>query len=81
MLEVYLYKVRAGWAIKAGECETYPTIELAADVLMTLGIKDEAIDDALIEMYGNAHSRATFSATGALVSTDEAKLDVPIGSA
>lgn len=81
MAEVNLYKVRSGWAVVSQEdWETYPTIELAADVLMSMGVKDDQIDVALIEMYGNAHSRANFGVNGTLIMTDEAKLDVAYGS-
>jgi hypothetical protein len=44
--------------------EKFVTIEMAADFLLEMGIDDDSIDDALIEMYGLEHSRAIFNKDG-----------------
>jgi hypothetical protein len=40
----------------------YPSIEEAATQLESLGVPDEEIDIALIEMVGNEHNMAQFGA-------------------
>jgi hypothetical protein len=81
-MEANLYKIRSGWAVKANnDVEAYSTIEQASDALLSLGVQDEAIDIALIEMYGNGHTRANFGIKGGFIFSDEAKLDELLGVA
>jgi len=81
-MEVNLYKIRSGWAVKAGkEVEAYPTIEEAADALLHVGVKDDAIDVALIELYGNGHTRANFGVNGGFIFTDGSQLNELLGVA
>jgi hypothetical protein len=81
-MEVNLYKTIRGWAVKAGsEVESYGTIEQAADALLGIGIKDDAIDSAIIEMYANKHTRANFGINGGFIFSDEAQLDELLGVA
>lgn len=49
---------------------SFPTIELASEYMMeSLSIKDEAIDDALCEMYALGHDKAIFSNSGNFIAT------------
>jgi len=81
-MEVNLYKTPRGWAVKAGnEIEAYGTVEQACDSLLALGVKDESIDEALVEMYGNHHTHANFGVNGGFIFSDEAKLDELLGVA
>lgn len=81
-MEANLYRIRAGWAIKAGnETVTYDTIEQAADVLVSIGVVDDEIDVALVEMMGHGHTRANFGVNGTFVFSDEGKLDELLGVA
>lgn len=81
-MEVNLYKIRSGWAVKAdSEVEACPTIEGAADVLLTLGVQDDAIDNALVELYGNGHVRANFGINGNFIFSDSTELGELLGVA
>ena len=42
----------------------YPAIEAAAEFLVSLGISDDAIDEALIEMVAYNEARALFTDKG-----------------
>lgn len=71
-----LYRLsRVSWAVQTEglEAEVFPSIEKAADKLISLGVKDEAIDEALIKLDANNHTRAIFDTHGDLRSTDGAK--------
>jgi hypothetical protein len=81
-MEINLYRIRSGWAIKAGkETEAFPSIESACEALSYLGIDDDSIDVALIEIYAKLHSRANFGINGRFVFTDGAQLDELFGVA
>lgn len=81
-MEVNLYKIRSGWAIKAGnETEVYSSIEDAADVMVTLGVIDDEIDAALIQMSGLGHTRANFGVNGSFIFSDKGQLDELLGVA
>jgi hypothetical protein len=58
-----LYRASAvSWLVKSQETElhSFPTIEKAADFLESLGIRDEEIDYALIDMKAKSNTHAHF---------------------
>lgn len=83
-MEVNLYRLsRVSWAVQANgmEAEVFSTIEDASSYMMTLGVKDDAIDNALIEMSGNSHTRANFGIYGTFIFTDGARHNGLLGVA
>lgn len=83
-MEVNLYRLsRISWAVQleGSEAEVFSSIEGAADKLMNIGVKDGAIDEALIELDANNHTRAIFDSNGDLKSTDGAKHNGLLGVA
>lgn len=74
-MEVNLYRISPlSWAVQARgtEVEVFPSIEAAADYMLNLGVKDDAIDLALIEMNANEHTRANFGINGTFIFSDGA---------
>lgn len=64
-----LVKTNDGWRVtyvNAGEVKhnNYKAIEPAADFLISLGVYDDAIDEALIEMVAYNEARALFTVKG-----------------
>lgn len=83
-MDINLYRVsKVCWAVThpLSDTQVFKSIEDASVFLESLGIADETIDLALIEMVGNDHSRATFNSGGKLVSTDNARLNELLGVA
>lgn len=77
-MEVNLYKMQnRQWAVKAkDEIVMYPSIEEAADAMLSLGVKDEEIDLALSDLASQGHYRAHFGITGRFILSDEEKPNV-----
>ena len=73
------------WAVsssKDDEVQTFRTIEDAATYLEDIGIPDEEIDDALVDMLANSNVRANFGATqGKFIFSDKARLNELFGVA
>lgn len=80
---VDLYRVsNVSWVVKSpSRVETFRDVESAAEMLETLGVHDEAIDRALIELAGNGHSRANFGVNGTFIFSDDSRLDELVGTA
>lgn len=73
------------WAVdspKESEPMVFNTIEGAADYLEVIGIPDEQIDIALIDMVANGTCRANFGATkGHFMFSDHSKMNELLGVA
>ena len=81
-----LYKVsKVLWAVKSHKDEEvlgFSTIEGAAEYLEEIGIPDDEIDLAIIDMAANGHSRAQFGVLeGRFMFSDNARLDELLGVA
>ena len=78
---INLFRVsKLTWAVmvipadKAGEPESFDTIEQAAERLEAVGVKDAEIDKALVALAASGHTRAKFHPDkGILEFTDDAK--------
>ena len=79
-----LYKISANsWVVKGKKEKlvAFDTIEQASDHLESIGIPDEEIDLALIEMAARNHSRAEFGALeGRFIFSDVEKVDELFGN-
>ncbi len=74
---VSLVKISEGWLVsyftRNNEklSEKFSVIEPAADFMLTLGVNDDAIDDALAILYTEADiRRVTFGKDGKVYNTD-----------
>jgi hypothetical protein len=79
-MDTNLFKVsKVCWAVtssKDPEPVAFPTIEAASDYLMGIGVPDEEIDIALVDMIASGHSRANFGATkGQFIFSDKLRLN------
>jgi hypothetical protein len=79
-----LYKVSpSSWAVKGKKDKlvAFDTIEEAATHLESIGVPDEEIDLALVEMAARNHSRAEFGALeGRFIFSDVEKVDELFGN-
>ena len=58
---ITLIKQDSTWDVEQpDEFTTCTTIELASDYLLSLGVTDDEIDNAIISIYANGHKEATF---------------------
>ena len=64
-MSISLYKFRSAWIVKQDDktFENFTTIEDASDFLEGIGVPDEEIDTALIELDANKHTHAVFGLT------------------
>jgi hypothetical protein len=71
-MELNLYRTsRFTWAVKvSNELIPYKSIEAAAEAMVSAGVKEDAIDAALIEMEFKGHTRANFGMNGNFIYTD-----------
>jgi hypothetical protein len=61
MESIEIFKCPTKWIVKIGvEVITYSNIDDAFDFVETLGIKEDEADAAIIAMFGNNHTRASF---------------------
>jgi hypothetical protein len=78
-MDTNLFKVEGCWAVtcaRATEEQMFGTIEEAAGYLESIGVKDEEIDFALIDMAANNTTRANFGAMqGTFILSDNKKID------
>lgn len=72
--QISLYKVsNTQWVVMHAQCPaSFTTVDKACDNLMTLGVIDEQIDLALIDMAVRGNGRAAFSEKGIFMFSDEA---------
>ena len=85
-MDTNLFKVSAVcWAVtsdRTEEAQTFPTIEGAATYLESIGIPDEEIDIALVDMAVKNTIRANFGVTqGQFILSDNKRLDELLGVA
>lgn len=75
-MSINLYKVSPKLYAVTNNEETnqFLSVEGAADYLESIGVPDEAIDTALIEMTQNDHCRANFGMHGGFVFSDGTRL-------
>lgn len=70
-----LYRLsKRTWAVKLDndvDTTAFPTIEAAADYLEANGVKDEAIDHAIVSMEAYGHKRANFGVHGEFIFSDD----------
>ena len=74
---INLYSSGSYWIVTSPSKVTptvYDTIEGVSDYLMNLGVLDEHIDLALVDMLAKSNTRANFSTNGTFVFSDGAKL-------
>lgn len=80
-----LYKMPANaWAVRdqEGEVQKFVSIERAATFLESVGVMDEEIDYAIIDMEANANSHAQFGLIeGRFIFSDKEKLNSLMGLA
>ena len=73
------------WAVtsdKTKDAQTFPTIEEAATYLESIGVKDEDIDEALVDMAAKGSRRANFgAASGRFIFSDNMRLNELLGVA
>jgi hypothetical protein len=84
-VEVNLYKISSvGWAVtsvKEDDPQVFPTVEGAADYLLSIGVEDEHIDMALVDMTVRGTTRANFGANGTFIFSDNVGLYGKFGTA
>ena len=85
-MDTNLFKVsKVSWAVtsaKDSEVQSFQTIEDAASYLESLGVPDEEIDEALVDMVANGTVRANFGAEdGRFILSDNKRLDELLGVA
>jgi len=69
-----LYKMENNvWAVKTLRTGTsvFPSIEEASDFMLHMGVEDDEIDSALIDMITLSHTRAQFGINGFFIFSDE----------
>ena len=84
-MDTNLYKVsKVCWAVTSMgvEARNFKTIEEAATYLEGIGVPDEEIDLALVDMTANGTTRANFGALkGRFIMSDNERFDGVLGSA
>ena len=85
-MDTNLYRVsKVCWAVMSqhnAEAQVFKTIEDAAMYLEDIGICDEDIDSALVDMLANTTTRATFdTSNGKFISSDNTRLNELLGIA
>jgi hypothetical protein len=85
-VDTNLYKMsKVMWAVtsaKTDEPQVFENVDRAADYLESIGVKDEQIDLALIDMIVKGNCRANFGALhGNFIFSDTARLNDPMGAA
>ena len=85
-MDTNLFKVsKVCWAVtspKTSEAQTFRTIEDASAYLESIGVPDEEIDIALVDMTANDTTRANFGAMqGRFIMSDNKRLDELLGVA
>lgn len=76
---VDLIKFNKMWLVKlekVDDYELFDSIEEASDYLIDLGVKDDEIDFALIDMTGQEHNRAQFGMNGYFIFSDICTVDL-----
>ncbi len=80
-----LFKVsQICWAVttpKEEEPQVFKDIEGASDYLMSIGVDDDHIDEALAELAVRGTTRAQFDERGRFSGSDHGRLSGPVGSA
>jgi hypothetical protein len=69
-----LYKLENNvWAVKTLRTgvSVFPSIEEAADFMLSLGVYDDEIDSALIDIVTLNHTRAQFGINGSFIFSDD----------
>lgn len=66
MADLYrLSNAQSKWAVLVKkDVVAFETIEQASDYMVSIGIVDDEIDEALIDMVGNDHTHAQFGTNG-----------------
>lgn len=72
------------WAVTApdaSEPQVFQTVDAAGAYLESIGVRDEEIDAALIDMAANQTTRASFGQKGSFIFSDNTKLSENVGVA
>ena len=85
-MDTNLFRVsKVCWAVTSeveAEVQTFTTIDDAGMYLESIGVPDEEVDMAIIDMVAKGTVRANFGVTnGHFIFSDDAKLTEPIGVA
>lgn len=84
-MDTNLYKVsKVCWAVTSAytnEPMVFTNVDDAANYLEKIGVEDEHIDLAIVDMVAKGSSRANFGMYGTFIFTDGAKLNVALGVA
>lgn len=83
-MTVDLYRLsKVSWAVSDDKknTEVFTTIETASQYMVQLGVNDDEIDVALIEMAARGHTRANFGINGNFTFSDGTKHDGIVGTA
>jgi hypothetical protein len=72
MLDLYRMQNNV-WAVKTLRTgvSVFPSIEEASEFMLNLGIYDDEIDVALIDIVTMNHTRARFGISGVFISSDD----------
>lgn len=85
MTDTNLYKVsKVCWAVtsnKTEEAQVFTSVDTASDYLLSIGVDDDHIDLALIDMVARGTTRANFGINGMFVFSDNARLNDKLGVA
>jgi hypothetical protein len=84
-MDTNLYKVsKVCWAVtsaRTAEPMVFQTVEQAANYLESIGVEDESIDLALVDMEAKGNVRANFGMHGTFIFSDGARLNGALGVA
>lgn len=84
-METNLYKVsKVCWVVvslKDEEPHAFPTVDAAADYLLAVGVDDDHIDLALVDMSIKGTTRANFGVNGTFMFSDDSRLNGRVGTA
>ena len=84
-METNLYKVsKVCWAVVSDKDEeplVFPTVDAAAEHLLSIGVEDDHIDLALVDMLAKGTTRANFGINGTFMFSDNTRLNTQFGTA
>lgn len=84
-MEINLYKVSAVcWAVtspKDDEPRVFRNIDDAGEYLIEIGVDDDHIDLALVDMLAKGSTRANFGVNGTFIYSDNARMNGQLGTA
>jgi len=84
-MDTNLYKVsKVCWVVvspKDEEPHAFQTVDAASDYLLSVGVDDDQIDVALVDMLAKGSTRANFGVNGTFMFSDNSRLNGNVGTA